>query len=59
VNQNSLRFSHRNPELLYPHGAEFELGDFAVGVELVDGQQVGRRFPEVEGQEDAARLWLV
>ena len=31
--------------------AELELGDLAVGVDLVDGQQVGRCFPEVAADE--------
>src|ERR1700683_2757625 len=35
-------------------GTELELGDLAERVDLVDRQQVRRRFSEVEGDEDVA-----
>jgi hypothetical protein len=40
--------------LLRPYGAEFELGDVAVGIQLVDGQQIGCRLAEVKGKKDTA-----
>ena len=39
---------------IHGHRAELELGDFAVGVQGIVGQDVGRGFLEVEGDEDTA-----
>src|SRR6516165_1855212 len=46
--------AHARAGGLDPHGAELELGDLAVRVDLVDGQQVRRRLPEVERDEAVA-----
>ena len=50
-----LSRAHPLRNLLDPHGAELELGNLAVRVEGVDGQQIGGGFLEVKRQEDAAR----
>ena len=39
--------------LLHLHRAELELWDFSVRVKGIDGEQVGRRLAEVEGDEYA------
>jgi hypothetical protein len=40
--------------MVHSHGAVFEFGDFAVGVQGVGGEDVGGGFSELERDEDAA-----
>src|SRR5262245_51222231 len=48
-----------SPALLYPYRTEFKFGDFAIGVERIDGQEVGSRLLEVEGQKHTSTRRLV
>ena len=49
----------KSPTLLHQHSTEFKFGNFAVGIECVDGQEVGSGLLEVEGQKDTATRRLV
>jgi hypothetical protein len=49
-----LLLAVRTIEPGHAHGAEFELGDFAVWIERIDREQIGGGFFDMEGEKDVA-----